>query len=595
MTRIFPFLQVIIPAPRWVANGLVLSLLVAGTGCTTTPVVQSEEDNIHHQAMTAMAALEQDLPNTELTPEIFYNIILGEIAGQRGNLQVAVASLAKAARESRDPRLAARASQAALYARLYTEALENAELWVEIQPENLEARETLATVFLDSGDPVNAQLHLEKALEIAKRTNVLDQMFLRIAGILGRQRDHTTAFEIMESLTVQFKDNPHASLALAHLGVRAGDLDKALLGINQCLKVRPNWDEAALYKGRILISRKELAQAEAFYLDYLGDNPDATKVRLNFARLLIDRKQWARAHKEFVRVVADAPDDAESIFAVGLLSYQAQRYDEAQKYLKRHLELQPDNDQARLYLGQIAEELKDYPQASKWYESISSPNYFFEAQTRLGINLYHMGDLQAAREHLQSVPTVNDKQKVQLILAEEQILREAKQYHNALKVLNVAMAELPEQNDVRYARALIAEKLHMIDLSISDLRAILKKEPNNAHALNALGYTLADRTNNLEEAERLISLALKQKPNDPFVLDSMGWVQYRLGNHARAIKLLKQALALRNDAEISAHLGEVLWVSGDKSTARSVWENALQTTPDNESLLGIIKKYTDLK
>lgn len=592
MTLFYPLNNKIIHLTRVAASALILLLAALNSACTTTSTLQLARDAAHHGSATAASALEQNLPDTELTPDLLFNIIVGEIAGQRGNLQIAVSSLGQAAKKSRDPRLAARASQAALYAKLYPAAMENAQLWVDIQPENLAARETLATAMLENGEPVKAQLHLEKTLALAKNNQNLDQMFLRIAGILGRHKNRTTAIEIMESLTTQYQSNPHAFLALAHLGVRAGDLDKALAGINRSLKIRPDWEEAALYKGRILVSRKELTQAQEFYLDYLDDNSDATKVRLNYARLLIDRKQWTKAHEQFSRVVADAPDDAESIFAVGLLAYQAQRYNEAKKYLQRHLELQPTNDQARLYLGQIAEERKDYPTAARWYESITSPSYHFEAQTRLGINIFHMGNLQAARDHLRSINTVNEKQKVQVVLAEEQILREAKKYHDALKVLNIAIAELPEQNDVRYARALIAEKLHMVDLSISDLREILKKEPNNAHALNALGYTLADRTDKFEEAEKLIALALKQKPNDPFVLDSMGWVQYKMGNHLKAIKLLKQALSLRNDAEISAHLGEVLWVSGDKSTARSVWENALEVTPSNESLIGVIKKYT---
>jgi Tfp pilus assembly protein PilF len=587
MTPIYPLNH-----SKVAVSTLILLLAVLTSACTTTSTAPSASHDAHHSAMTTATALEQNLPDTELTPELFYNILVGEIAGQRGNLGIAVASLGHAAKKSRDPRLAARASQAALYAKLYPEAVANARLWVEIQPKNLEARETLATALMDIGKPVKAQFHFEKALALASTDQNLDQMFLRVAGILCLHKNRTTAFEIMESLATQYQNNPHASLALAHLGVRANDLDKALAGINRALKIRPNWDEAALYKGRILMSRKELAQAQKFYLEYLDDNAKSTKVRLNFARLLIDRKQWIKAHEQFIRVVEDAPDDAESIFAVGLLAYQAQRYNEAQKYLERHLQLQPTNDQARLYLGQIAEDRKDYPTAARWYESISSPSYYFEAQTRIGINIYHMGSLQAARDHLHAVKVISEKQKVQLVLAEEQILREAKQYHNALKVLNIAMAELPEQNDVRYARALIAEKLHMVELSIADLRAILKKDPNNAHALNALGYTLADRTNKFAEAEKLIALALKQKPNDPFVLDSMGWVQYRMGNHAKAIKLLKRALSLRNDAEISAHLGEVLWVSGDKVTARSVWDTALEATPANESLLGIIKKYS---
>ncbi len=589
MSVFYPVIRQKIPSKRSLTGLVILGLSMLVSACATAPVAKQAPQHSNPR----VSALEQNLPNTELTPDIFFNVLVGEIAGHRGRLDVAVASLSQAAKNSRDPRLAARASQAALYAKLYPQAQENAQLWVTLQSENLEARETLATVYLESGQPVQAQQQLEAALLLAKKNNNLDQMFLRVAGILGRHKSRTTGFEIMESLAKQYQHNPHATLALAHLSVRAGDLDKALTAINHSLELSPDWDEAALYKGRVLVSRKEVPEARQFYRDYLDDNSGATKVRLNYARLLIDSKQWEKARKEFVRVVDDAPNDAESIFAVGLLAYQAQRYDEAQTYLERHLELQPENDQARMYLGQIAEERKDFTTATRWYEAITSPNYYFEAQTRLGMAMWRMGDLQAARDHLQSVTTTTEKQKVQLVLAEEQILREAKKYDEALKVLNVAMVKLPEQTDVRYARALIAEKLNMVELSISDLRAILKKEPNNAHALNALGYTLADRTEKLGEAKKLIKLALKQKPNDPFVLDSMGWVYYRMGQYDKAIVYLKRALSMRNDAEISAHLGEVLWVSGDKSTARTVWRHALESTPDNESLLGVIKKYSD--
>jgi len=589
MSVFYPVIKQKILSKRSLTGPMILVVSMLVSACATTPVAKQAP----HHPTPRVSALEQNLPNTELTPDIFFNILVGEIAGHRGMLDMAVASLSQAATKSRDPRLAARASQAALYAKLYPQAQENAQLWVKLQPENLDARETLATVYLESGQPVQAQQQLEAALLLAKKNNNLDQMFLRVAGILGRHKSRTTGFEVMESLARQYKHNPHATLALAHLSVRVGDLDKALTAINHSLELDPSWEEAALYKGRVLVSRKEITKAREFYVEYLDDNSGSTKVRLNYARLLIDSKQWERARKEFVRVVKDAPNDAESIFAVGLLAYQAQRYDEAQTYLERHLELQPENDQARLYLGQIAEERKDFVTATRWYEAISSPNYYFEAQTRLGMTMWRMGNLQAARDHLQSVKATTEKEKVQLVLAEEQILREAKKYDEALKLLNSAMDKLPEQTDVRYARALIAEKLNMVDLSISDLRTILEKDPNNAHALNALGYTLADRTDKLDEAKKLISLALKQKPNDPFVLDSMGWVHYQMGHYDEAIVYLKRALSMRNDAEISAHLGEVLWVSGDRTTARTVWRHALESTPDNESLLGIIKKYSD--
>ncbi len=196
-----------------------------------------------------------------------------------------------------------------------------------------------------------------------------------------------------------------------------------------------------------------------------------------------------------------------------------------------------------------------------------------------------------ARAHLRAIPVETEQQQIQIILAEEQVLRDAQQYREALEVLNAALVRLPGEKDLLYARALTAERLDMLALVESDLRTILKADPKNVNALNALGYTLADRTERYPEAQALLTQALELKPDDPFVLDSMGWLLYRQGNRAEAIKHLKRALELRGDAEIAAHLGEVLWVNGERNEAESVWTRALRDTPDNEALRGVIKKF----
>jgi tetratricopeptide (TPR) repeat protein len=244
-----------------------------------------------------------------------------------------------------------------------------------------------------------------------------------------------------------------------------------------------------------------------------------------------------------------------------------------------------------LYLGQVAEQRKQYDQAAAWYQQIESGNFYFEAQARLSLTLAKRGQLQEARELLHALQPETEQQQVQRILTEEQMLSEAKQYDEALHVLSAALKDLPDNTDLLYARALVAEKLNRIDLHEADLRKVLSKEPKNAHALNALGYTLADRTTRYKEALELLEQALALKPDDPFIMDSMGWVQYRLGNHAEAVRYLKSALEKRPDAEIAAHLGEVLWVSGDRAGAESVWSRALKDTPDNEVLMGVIKKF----
>jgi len=532
----------------------------------------------------------QALPAVALDPQLLYDILLGEIAGQRGRMEVAVERLKRAALVSRDPRLAQRATQVALYAKRPDEAIDSARLWVELQPDNLEAREALSVALLEHGQLAEAQAQMEKILVLTGGGNQ-GQAYLRLAALLGKQTLRVAALDVMRALTAQHPTLPEAQFALAHMAVRASDLDTALTSIDEALRFSPDWEEAALFKVRILTSQKETGQAEAYYEKFLADHPQAKTFRLNYARHLVDSKQWQRALVQFRRVVKDSPKDADAVYAVGLLAMQSEAYDEAEKYLTRNLELQPENDQARLYLGTLAERRKRYDEALRWYNEIEGGGFFFEAQLRIGMLAAKQGDVAAARAHFAALETESEGQEIQLILAEDQLLRDAKQNAEAFEVLTKGLRRFPDNHDLLYARALTAERLDKIDVHEADLRKIIKADPKNANALNALGYTLADRTTRYKEAFDLIEQALALKPDDPYIMDSMGWVHYRLGNLAEAKKYLKAALDKRNDAEISAHLGEVLWMMGDRTGAESVWKHALQDTPDNESLLGVIKKF----
>ncbi len=537
------------------------------------------------------ARVEENLPKVALTPDVLYSLLVGEIAGQRGQIGVAASTLGKVAEQTRDPRIAERATLAALYAKRYDEALKSAQLWSALQPDDTEAREAVITALLELNRVGEAKSRFESLFGMEQTRQHLDQAYLRAAAILGRAGNRAAGIEVMRSLVALHPERPAAHFAMAHLMVRGGDLENALVSDEEALKLRPDWEDAALFKARILMSLKEPRKAREFFAQFLDDNPGATGVRLNYARFLIDQKDWDKALEQFKRVASDMPDDADTIYAVGLLSLQTNHLDDAAKYLKHALELRPQNDQARLYLGEVAEQRKNYDEAARWYHEISNGEYYFEAQLRLGVVQAKQGNLAAARRHLESVEPQNDRERVQLALTEEQVLREARQYRQALDVMNAALKAVPGDKDLLYARALVAEKLDMFDVTERDLREILKQDPKNVNALNALGYTLTDRTTRYKEALVLLQQAMALKPDDAFIMDSMGWLQYRLGNNAEAVKYLKHALEIRNDAEIAAHLGEVLWVMGNHSEAESVWNRALRETPDNEALNNVIKKF----
>jgi Tfp pilus assembly protein PilF len=562
--------------------------LVLMAGCAGNPA-QPDGDEVP-AAEPVAATPKTPLPGAAFNPQTIYDILLGEIALQRGHAGVASVTLGKVASDSRDPRLAERATYASIYARRFDDALRAAKLWVEVQPEDADAHEAVAAILLELGRVDEARAEFERLIALESAQGSVDQVYMRIAAILSRQSNRESALSTMERLVARHAESSMAQFALAHLSVRLGDLERALTASDRALAQRPDWDEAVLFKARILVSRKETTQAQQFYESHLQRFPGATVVRTNFARFLVDQKQWESARQQFMRVVADAPDDAEATYAVGLLSMQANKPGAAEEWLQRALTLRPHNDQARLYLAQIAEDRKDYATAARWYDAVERGEHYFEAQTRLGIVMARQGDIAGARAHLQALPAETDAQRVQRALSEEQLLRDAQQYREALAVLNRALAAMADNKDLLYARALVAEKLDMIDVLESDLRNIIRQDPKHAQALNALGYTLADRTTRYGEAEIYLSQALAVKPDDPYILDSMGWLQFRLGNNTESVKYLRRALEVRSDAEIAAHLGEVLWVMGNRKEAESVWDRALLDTPDSEALLGVINR-----
>jgi len=555
-------------------------------GCATAPAPVAAPEPPPPAAKTS-----DDLPKLALEPDVLFDVLTGEMALQRGEVGVAAELLGRAAMTTRDPRLVERATLAAYHARQFDAALESAEVWVALRPQDLEAREAYATILLELGRAADAQAQLEKVIDLETARNQGDQGFLRAATVLGRHSNRAAAAEVMQALVQGFPDSAAAHLYAAHLAVRGGDLDAAAQLAEQALKLQPDWDEAAIFRVRILISQKDIPGAHNFYEGFLRRFESVAAVRLNYARFLIDQKQWEKALVQFKRLLVDTPTDADATYAAALLALQTNRPNEAEQYLKRTLELRPENDQARLYLGQVAEQEKRYAEAIRWYREIDAGENYFEAQTRIAMVLARQGDVDGARRQLQSIQPGDDEQRVQRALAEEQILRDARRHQEAMQVLNEAMEAVPGDNQLLYARALVAERLNLLDVAEADLRAILKVDPKNANALNALGYTLADRTNRHQEALELLKQAIALKPDDPFILDSFGWVHYRLGNHAESIKHLRRALELRNDAEIAAHLGEVLWISGQRSEAETVWNGALRTAPDNETLRNVINKF----
>lgn len=548
------------------------------------PAVQSQPS-----APAENPSAERGSAEEKYSADLLYEVLVGELAGQRGRLDIAVSSYLDAARASDDPRVAERAARVAMYARDEGAALAAAQRWIELDPNNLAARQALATLYLHMGNLDQALQQLERALTLTGGET--GQGFALVAGWLSHEPNQAAALELMGRLVDRHANSADALFAHAQLAARANQPDLALQKVENALRLRPNWADAHILRAQVRFQQGDLEQALKEMGEAVSAQPKDLQLGLTYARMLVEAKRFDAARSQFEALAEQSPDNPDILYALGLLALDAKNMDDARRYLSRLAQLGRRVDEAHYYLGRIAENQDKLAEARQWYARVERGEYYLEAQIRIASLLAKEGNLQGARDHLQGLRMRDPDSTVRVYLAEGEILGEAAKYQEAMALYSEAILLLPESNELLYARALLAEKLDRLDLTEQDLRQIIERDPDNAHALNALGYTLADRTDRYAEALGYVQRAMELLPDDAAVTDSMGWVQYRLGNHEEAIKYLRRAFELNADAEIAAHLGEVLWVSGKQAEAREVWAQGLKEDPKNKVLVEVMKRF----
>lgn len=588
MTRLFVYKIIMNPALT-----LALFAAIMATACTNIPI-QEEGSGIPVTPATEGEAVETPSytpparPDIELTEDILYRLLVAEIAGQRGQLDISVKNYLDLARSTRDPEIASRATRIAVYARDDEAAYSAAEIWLERDPDNIDAHQVMAVMAVRKGDLESAMVHFQYIMN--NSAEVIDQKLWVIANLLSKEQDQQVAIQVMDKLMEGHQDDPDALYAYAHVMSRLDQDDKSLEILEKVLGIVPDNTNANISYVSLLQKQGRTSEAIEWLQQSLDQHEDNFNLRLYYARLLTDEKRFDDARRQFEILATEAPNNTDVLYALGLLYLQANRMDESRIYFERLSKLGERPDEVNYYLGRIAEEQDDYETAMSWYQNVQEGNNYFDAQIRIALLLAKTNGIDDARQHLQAIKVENQDQKIVLIQAEGELLTDEKRYAEALAVYSDALKNIPDP-DLLYSRAMLAEKMDRLDILEQDLKKILEQDPNHAQALNALGYTLADRTDRYEEAYTFIKKALDLKPDDFYILDSMGWVLYRLGRLDESIKYLNKALTERQDPEIAAHLGEVLWVKGDKAAARDIWEAALQQTPEDTRLLDVIKRF----
>ncbi len=518
-----------------------------------------------------------------------YKLLVAEIAGRRGRMDLSLENYLEVARATRDPAVAERAVRIAVFSRNQEGGLEAGSLWTEIAPDSTDARQVYAALLLRAGEIDTAVRQLDAAVQ--NFAGGPAEAYPRIGDMLGRERDKAVAVAVMARLVGGRPDDPHAQSAYAQLLARAGQTDRALEVYEKVLALDPDDQQTLIIYARLLQRQGNVDSALGTLSDALDRRPESDRVRLTYARLLVDAKRYDDALTQFARLSESAPGNADVRYAYGLLLMQTNHAEEAEAQFKELVARRERVPVAYYYLGQIAESREDIEAALAAYRKVSDGEHRLNAQIRAAVLLAESGRLVQARAHLHGLRSDNSQQAIRIYRAEAEILTKRKDYADAMQVYDGALADYPQDTDLLYSRAMLAEKMDNLQRLEQDLRSILVREPNNADALNALGYTLADRTDRYSEAYELVKRAYELKPDDHYVIDSMGWTLYRMGRHQEALMHLRRAMELNGDPEIAAHLGEVLWMSGDKQAAMEVWDTALKGTPDDPRLLDVKKRF----
>ncbi|MGB5475017.1 MAG: tetratricopeptide repeat protein [Gammaproteobacteria bacterium] len=522
-----------------------------------------------------------------LTGDLMYDILLAEIAGQRGDFDVSVSRYLEAAEAADDPRVAERAVQIASFARQYDIALVAARRWVALDSTNLDARKSLTALALQTGDLDEVVNQLDYLLSVSDDP---EDGFRMATAILARHADRQAALKATQQLVDRYPDNAFAWMSLCRMAVVAEQLDTALAAADKALVLAPGLTTAVILKAQVLVRMERNTEATRMLQDAAAQHPNDTDLLFAYGRMLLDADDLEGAKQQFAKVVKIDPEYAGGLYSLALLELETRQYKAGEKHLKQLLKQTPDDQNAYYYLGYAEYEQGNSDTALDWYLKVDSGDYWSQALLRAAAIMVENGDVARMQDHMRVLRQKNPEQAVNYYIIEGQVLADAGLHDKAYTLYSDALAYSPDNDDLLYSRALTAEQLGRISEAEADLKKILAAKPDDVRTLNALGYTLADRTDRYEEALAYISKAFLQKPDDPAIIDSMGWVHYRLGDLEKARYYLEQAWEKNQDSEIGAHLGEVLWMSGERDEARRVFELSRQAGPDNAVLLEVLDR-----
>ena len=561
-------------------------VLLSACASSPKPVAGQGSADVTTQETAGIAAEPEPERVERAFPEdSLYPLLVAEFALRRRAYDVALDNYLAQSRILRDAGVSAHTTHLTQFMQREPEALEAAQLWVELDPDNVEANNTLASLLIRQGRTVEA-LPLLALVEREGANASFPALLSGFAELDDQQR--TALVAGINELAVEFPENTQLMLTQALLHAEFNQYDQALDKLDELFELEPYQSQAVLLETKILLTegaKKPYARLQRA----LQENPGDQRLRLQYARLLTTTDMTA-AREQFEILSAQSPRDGDLLLSLALINREIGDDIAASAYLRQMLALGQRVDEAHYYLGRIAEEDNNPAEAIAHYEQVGDGREFLTANNRIGYLLISSGQLERNHHWFDQQRDANPGRREQLYSLEADLLIQAGATDAALQVLNQALAETPEAASLLYARSMLSEQEDDLEKLERDLRSIIASDPDNATALYALGYTLANRTERYTEAFELVSRALALQPDEPAILDSMGWVLYRTGRYEEAVDYLTRAYAAFPDPEVAAHLGEVLWITGDTDAALAVWRGALIKDPDHDILNSTLKR-----
>jgi tetratricopeptide (TPR) repeat protein len=520
-------------------------------------------------------------------PDLVFRLLLAEIASQRGELNLASELFLDLAKQTDSALLAERATRLTGFTRNGTIALEASKVWNELNKDSIDAQQALSEILIANNKLNEAKPILQKLL-LKEKTRASG--FLYLNSMLSHVSDKKAVLILVTDLAQPYPKLAEAHFAIAHAAWVGKDqkvYEKELATINQ---IKPDWEMPALFKGQIL-AKESPEKALNFYSDFLSKYPKSNDVRLEFAKLLTNGRKFNEAKNEFIKLVSASNSSAEITLAVALLSVELEDYDLAEKYFLQSLKKNPkDKDQIFIYLAKIADKKNQGDVAITWLNKVGNGNHFIESKLIVAEIIAKKESIDKALVFLSALKSDSQDEKLSIVQLKTSLLTRSNRHQEAFQLLQNEAPNFAQSPEFKFDYALLADKLNKYDLMEKLLREAIKIRPDYAVAYNALGYSFADRNINLEDAKKYIELALSISPNNHYILDSMGWLYFRLGKLESALSFIQKAYDVQPDPEIAAHLGEILWAQGKKKQANDVLELSLQSFPDNEVLKEAFKR-----